>query len=44
MRRLLTHGGFYRHFKSKEDLLTEACSAALGRMAENAQAAVDAGE
>lgn len=39
----LTHGGFYRHFKSKEDLLTEACSAALGRMAENAQAAVDGG-
>ncbi|MBU3063666.1 TetR/AcrR family transcriptional regulator [Nocardia sp. NEAU-G5] len=24
----LTHGGFYRHFKSKEDLVAQACSAA----------------
>jgi TetR/AcrR family transcriptional repressor of nem operon len=25
----LTHGGFYRHFRSKEDLLAAACSAAF---------------
>jgi TetR/AcrR family transcriptional repressor of nem operon len=25
----LTHGGFYRHFESKEQLVAEACSAAL---------------
>lgn len=24
----LTHGGFYRHFRSKEDLLAQACAAA----------------
>ncbi|WP_067887176.1 TetR/AcrR family transcriptional regulator [Nocardia vaccinii] len=24
----LTHGGFYRHFRSKEDLVAQACSAA----------------
>ncbi|RDI42893.1 TetR/AcrR family transcriptional regulator [Nocardia mexicana] len=24
----LTHGGFYRHFRSKEDLLVQACAAA----------------
>ncbi|MBF6321922.1 TetR/AcrR family transcriptional regulator [Nocardia cyriacigeorgica] len=24
----LTHGGFYRHFRSKEDLVTQACAAA----------------
>ncbi|MBF6161436.1 TetR/AcrR family transcriptional regulator [Nocardia cyriacigeorgica] len=24
----LTHGGFYRHFRSKEDLVTQACTAA----------------
>lgn len=40
----LTHGGFYRHFESKERLLAEACSTAMGRMAENAEIAVDGGE
>lgn len=25
----LTHGGFYRHFKSKDQLVAEACSAAI---------------
>lgn len=25
----LTHGGFYRHFESKDQLVTEACAAAL---------------
>src|ERR1700730_18489404 len=27
----LTHGGFYRHFKSKDDLAGEACSRAMAR-------------
>src|SRR5258706_16007363 len=27
----LTHGGFYRHFRNKEDLLIEAFRHALGR-------------
>ena len=26
----LTHGGFYRHFASKDQLVAEACSAAIG--------------
>ncbi len=26
----LTHGGFYRHFASKDQLIAEACAAALG--------------
>src|SRR5262245_24267016 len=30
----LTHGGFYRHFKSKDQLVAEACSAAVATMAE----------
>src|SRR5215475_15284106 len=30
----LTHGGFYGHFKSKEDLAAEACSRAMARAAE----------
>ncbi len=30
----LTHGGFYRHFASKGELVTEACTAALATMAE----------
>lgn len=28
----LTHGGFYRHFDSKDQLVAEACSAGLGSM------------
>src|SRR5260221_14448270 len=27
----LTHGGFYGHFESKDDLAAEACTAALSR-------------
>jgi len=27
----LTHGGFYGHFASKEDLAGEACSRAINR-------------
>ncbi|AYF74201.1 TetR/AcrR family transcriptional regulator [Nocardia yunnanensis] len=30
----LTHGGFYRHFQSKEDLVAQACSAANTAMNE----------
>src|SRR5262249_52173296 len=30
----LTHGGFYRHFKSKDQLVAEACSAAVATMNE----------
>lgn len=30
----LTHGGFYRHFRSKEDLATEATARALARSGE----------
>src|SRR5262249_50147003 len=38
----LTHGGFYRHFKSKEDLFVEAISRALLQSAERAIAAAEA--
>jgi TetR/AcrR family transcriptional regulator, transcriptional repressor for nem operon len=30
----LTHGGFYGHFKSKDDLAAEACSRAIARASE----------
>ena len=30
----LTHGGFYRHFASKDQLIAEACAAALNSPAE----------
>src|SRR5262245_57591912 len=30
----LTHGGFYRHFESKDQLVAEACSAAIATMTE----------
>ena len=30
----LTHGGFYRHFASKDQLVAEACSAAIATMTE----------
>ncbi|NEW47951.1 TetR/AcrR family transcriptional regulator, partial [Nocardia cyriacigeorgica] len=30
----LTHGGFYRHFQSKEDLVTQACTAAYAEKIE----------
>lgn len=33
----LTHGGFYGHFGSKEDLMAEACAAALSRSRERWQ-------
>ena len=31
----LTHGGFYRHFDSKDQLVAEACAAAMEPAAEN---------
>jgi TetR/AcrR family transcriptional regulator, transcriptional repressor for nem operon len=31
----LTHGGFYGHFESKEDLVAQACRRAVGRMRQN---------
>ncbi len=35
----MTHGGFYRHFDSKEELVKEACSDGLGLAASNLEAA-----
>jgi TetR/AcrR family transcriptional regulator, transcriptional repressor for nem operon len=40
----LTHGGFYRHFDSKEALLAEACAMAMEHMADNAHAAIEGGD
>jgi TetR/AcrR family transcriptional regulator, transcriptional repressor for nem operon len=34
----LTHGGFYRHFGSKDQLVAEACSAAMESVAEAMEA------
>src|SRR5580698_6187703 len=31
----LTHGGFYGHFKSKEDLVAQACARAVAKMRQN---------
>lgn len=39
----LTHGGFYRHFGSKDQLVAEACSAGLGSMVESYRSASDGG-
>ena len=30
----LTHGGFYKHFESKDQLVTEACAEAVGKIIE----------
>jgi TetR/AcrR family transcriptional repressor of nem operon len=37
----LTHGGFYGHFKSKDDLAAQACRRAFARSAENWTAVVE---
>ena len=37
----LTHGGFYGHFKSKEDLVAQACARAVARMRQNWTNVVD---
>ena len=36
----LTHGGFYRHFESKDQVVAEACSVALSELAEKLAATV----
>jgi TetR/AcrR family transcriptional regulator, transcriptional repressor for nem operon len=38
----LTHGGFYRHFDSREDLVTEALALALREGSERTRTAADA--
>lgn len=35
----LTHGGFYRHFESKDQVVTESCAAALDSWADKIEAA-----
>ena len=40
----LTHGGFYRHFESKEQLVTEACASSMELMVEAAQTAAGQGD
>jgi TetR/AcrR family transcriptional regulator, transcriptional repressor for nem operon len=37
----LTHGGFYGHFKSKDDLVAQACGRAMARMRENWTRVID---
>jgi TetR/AcrR family transcriptional repressor of nem operon len=37
----LTHGGFYGHFKSKDDLIAQACGRAVARMRENWTRVID---
>lgn len=39
----LTHGGFYRHFDSREDLVAEAVACALSQGGERAAAIVNSG-
>jgi TetR/AcrR family transcriptional repressor of nem operon len=39
----LTHGGFYRHFASKEQLVAEACAANMDILVESAELAAQAG-
>jgi TetR/AcrR family transcriptional repressor of nem operon len=39
----LTHGGFYRHFSSKEQLIAEACANSMDALIESAETAAAAG-
>lgn len=39
----LTHGGFYRHFGSKDQLVAEACSSGLDDMVQSYRSASDRG-
>jgi TetR/AcrR family transcriptional repressor of nem operon len=39
----LTHGGFYKHFESKDQLVAEACAEAVGVLIGKAKAAASAG-
>jgi TetR/AcrR family transcriptional regulator, transcriptional repressor for nem operon len=36
----LTHGGFYRHFKSKDQLVAESCAIAVGSLADSFKTAL----
>jgi len=40
----LTHGGFYRHFESKEQLVAEACAVSMEELLGAAKVAVDGGD
>jgi TetR/AcrR family transcriptional repressor of nem operon len=40
----LSHGGFYRHFESKEQLVAEACTASMDLLIEAAKTAFSAGD
>lgn len=40
----LTHGGFYRHFASKEQLIAEACAVSMESIVEMAEFAMEGGE
>ncbi|AUT65024.1 TetR/AcrR family transcriptional regulator [Paraburkholderia terrae] len=40
----MTHGGFYRHFASKDQLVAEACAAGMEAIVESAEAAAEGGE
>jgi TetR/AcrR family transcriptional repressor of nem operon len=40
----LTHGGFYRHFESKEQLVAEACASSMELLVEAAEAAAAGGD
>ena len=39
----LTHGGFYRHFTCKEDLVAEACASSMDALVSSAEAAAAGG-
>jgi TetR/AcrR family transcriptional repressor of nem operon len=40
----LTHGGFYRHFESKEQLVAEACASSMETLVEAAKATAEGGD
>jgi TetR/AcrR family transcriptional repressor of nem operon len=40
----LTHGAFYRHFSSKEQLVAEACAASMETLVESAELAATGGD
>jgi TetR/AcrR family transcriptional repressor of nem operon len=39
----LSHGGFYRHFDSKEQLVAEACANSMGHVVNSAVNAAESG-
>ncbi|AUM70559.1 TetR/AcrR family transcriptional regulator [Pseudomonas fluorescens] len=40
----LTHGGFYRHFTSKEQLIAEACAVSMESIVEMVNVAMQGGK